>query len=159
MAPIKLKFLNSYNSLILFILSLLGFSTSCKKEEPLLMYGTPHATFSIVGEVKSATDGKVIPEIIVEVRKEYNEETGLVRVLVETGFSEDNGKYNVMIGDDPVDQTYQLIFTDTDGALNGEFESLDTTVVFKDPKFANGDGSWFRGVAEQEMNIELKPRK
>ena len=159
MAPIKLKFLNSYNACILFLLSVLGFSSACKKEEPLLMYGSPHATFSIIGEVKSAADGKIIPEIIVEVRKEYNEEKGLVRALVETGFSEDNGKYTVSMGDWPEDQTYQLRFTDTDGALNGEFESLDTTVVFKDPKFTNGDGSWFSGVAEQEMNIKLKPKK
>jgi len=125
----------------------------------MYLYGSPHATFIINGEVKSAANGRVIPEIIVEVRKEYNEETGLVRALVETGFSEDNGKYTVSMGDWPEDQTYQLRFTDTDGALNGEFESLDTTVVFKDPKFINGDGSWFRGVAEQEMNIKLKPKK
>jgi putative lipoprotein (rSAM/lipoprotein system) len=159
MAPIKLKFLKSYNSFILFLLSIIGFSSSCKKEEHVLLYGTPHATFSIIGEVKSATDGQAIPEIIVEVRKEYKEEAGLVRVLVETGFSEGNGKYNVMIGDDPVNQTYQLRFTDTDGAQNGEYESLDTTVVFKDPKFTDGDGSWFRGVAEQELNIKLQPKK
>lgn len=137
---------------------MLGFSFACKKE-PVLLYGTPHADFIISGEVKSATDGQAIPEIIVEVRKEYNEETGLVRVLIETGFSEDNGKYSVKIGDDPDDQTYQLRFADTDGALNGEFESLDTTVIFRDPKFTNGDGSWFRGVAEQEINIKLKPKK
>ena len=159
MAPVKLKLLNSTNSLIAFLLSILGFSSACKKEEMRYLYGSPHANFIISGDVKSAVDNKLIPEIIVEVRKEYNEETGLVRALVETSFSEDNGKYTVMIGDDPVDQTYQLRFTDTDGALNGEFQSLDTTIVFKDPKFTNGDGSWFSGVAEQEMNIKLKPKK
>lgn len=159
MAPLKIKFLNSYNSCILFILSLLGFSTSCKEDNYVWMYGSPHATFRVVGEVKSAINGKPIPEIIIEVRKEYNEETGLVVNMVETGFSEDTGKYTVSMGDWPDDQTYHLRFSDTDGALNGEFEPLDTTVVFKDPKFTNGDGSWYSGVAEQELNIKLKPKK
>jgi putative lipoprotein (rSAM/lipoprotein system) len=158
MAPIKLKLLNSSNSFILLVLSLLGFSTSCNKEG-FYMYGSHHATFKINGEVKSATDGKLIPEIIVEVRKVYQEESGLIVDMVETGFSDENGKYEVNMGDGPVDQTYHLRFSDTDGALNGEFESLDTTVVFKDPVFTNGDGSWYSGEAEQEINIELKPKE
>lgn len=139
-------------------MSLLGFSTSCEKEV-LLMYGSPNATFKINGEIKSAADGKIIPEIIVEVRKEFSDEPGVISNIVETGFSEETGKYKIIIGDVPDIQTYHLRFSDTDGALNGEFESLDTTVVFKDPIFTNGNGSWYRGEAEQKINIELQPKK
>ena len=159
MAPIKLKFLNSYNSLIAVLISILGFSSSCKKDEVLLLYGSPHAQFIMRGDVKSAADNKLIPEIIVEVREEYPSEGGLTSVLVRTGFSEDNGKYRVVVGDNSRDHTFHLKFVDTDGALNGEYESLDTTVVFKDAEFTNGDGSWYIGSTEQEVNIKLKPKK
>jgi putative lipoprotein (rSAM/lipoprotein system) len=150
MAPIKLKFLNSFNSLIAVLISILGFSSSCKKEETRLAYGIPHADFIIHGEVKSSTDNKLIPDIIIEVRETR---------LVETGFSTDNGSYELAVRDFPADHTYKIKFTDTDGALNGEYETLDTTVVFKDPKFANGDGSWYAGYTEKELNIKLKPKK
>jgi len=148
MAPIQLKFLKSTNSLIVLLISILGFSSSCKDrgEE----YGTPHADFIINGKIESATNNNPIPDIIVEVRESR---------LVETGFSRSDGSYEVAVGDFPDDHTYQIKFTDTDGALNGEYETLDTTVVFKDSKFTNGDGSWYSGVAELEMNVKLKPKK
>lgn len=159
MAPIKLKFLNSYNSLIALLISVLGFSSACKKDEVRYLYGSPNAEFIMRGEVKSAADNKLIPEIIVEVRKEYTTDGGLTSVLVQTGFSEGNGNYRIVVGDNPGDQTFHLKFTDTDGALNGEYETLDTTLVFKDLKFTNGDGSWYAGSTEKEVNIKLKPKK
>lgn len=148
MAPIKLKFLKSTNSLIVLLISILGFSSSCKESGQ--EYGTPHADFIISGKIESATNNTPIPDIIVEVRETR---------LVETGFSNYYGSYEVAVGDFPDDHTYQIKFTDTDGALNGEYETLDTTVVFKDPKFTNGDGSWYAGYTEKELNIKLEPKK
>jgi len=150
MLPIKLKFLNSYNACILLLMSFLGFSTACKKEEVRYEYGVPNAGFIINGKIESVLTSKPIPDIIIEVREMR---------LVKTGFSDGNGKYQITIGDSPDDKTYQLRFSDTDGPLNGEYESLDTTVVFNDPKFRDGDGKWFVGYTEQELNIKLLPKK
>ena len=150
MTPIKIRLFNSYNSLILLILSLLGFSTSCEDENKSMMYGVPMAGFKVIGKVESALDDKPIPDIIIEARDDY---------LEGTGFSKPDGTYEVGIGGDTGDHTYRLKFVDTDGALNGEYESLDTTVVFKDPVFTGGDGSWYLGIAEQELNVKMKPKK
>ena len=114
------------------------------------MYGSPHADFIITGTVESAATNTPIPDIIVEMRK-IN--------LMETGFSNSVGNYNLIAVDYPGDKTYQIKFTDTDGALNGEFETLDTTIVFSDPKYTDGDGSWYRGVTKQELNVKLRPKK
>lgn len=150
MTPIKIRIFNSYNSFILLMLSLLGFSTSCEDDNKAMMYGVPIAGFKVIGKVESALDSKPIPDIIIEAREDY---------LKGIGFSKPDGTYEAGIGDYPGDHTYRLKFVDTDGALNGEYESLDTTVVFKDPKFTGGDGAWYRGIAEQELNVKLKPRK
>lgn len=155
---IKHLVFNSYNSLILLLISLMGFTTSCTKdEEPLLMYGSPHATFIVKGEIKSAQTQQPIPDIIVEMRIVYEEEGG--SRLANTGFSRGNGDYEVRMGDFPGDYTIQLKFTDTDGVLNGEFESKDTTVVFKDSKYTDGDGSWYSGYVEKELDVKLKPKE
>jgi putative lipoprotein (rSAM/lipoprotein system) len=132
------------------MLSLLGFSTSCEEKNKSMMYGVPMAGFKVIGKVESALDGKPIPDIIIEARENY---------LAGSGFSKPDGTYEVRIGDYPGDHTYHLKFVDTDGALNGEYESQDTTVVFKDPKYTGGDGSWYSGVAEQELNVKLTPKK
>ena len=156
MTPIKFKFLKSYNSLIILLISILGFSTSCENDEPLVMYGSPNATFIVKGKIESAETNNLIPDIIVEMREVFEQEGSM---LTATGFSRFNGEYIVDMIASPKDLTLQLKFTDTDGALNGEYESLDTTIVFQDPKFTNGDGSWYRGFAEKELNIKLKPKQ
>jgi putative lipoprotein (rSAM/lipoprotein system) len=162
MASIKLKFLKSTNSLIVLLISILGFSSSCKKDEPRYMYGSPHADFIITGKVESAATNTPISEIIVEMRsiKDPPDEQS-ERTLVSTGFSYSGvGSYH--LSDNfgfPKDQTYQIKFIDIDGPLNGEYETLDTTVVFKDIKFKDGDGSWDYGYTEQELNVKLKPKK
>lgn len=156
MAPIRIKLLSSYNAVVALLLSILGFSSSCKKDEIMLMYGTPHAGFILKGKVESAQDGSTVRDIIVEIRKVSPEDEAY---LVETGFSRSNGNFEVVVGDSPEDQTYNLRFVDTDGVLNGEFAALDTTVVFNDPVFTGGDGGWYQGYVEKEIDVKLKPQK
>jgi len=151
MTPIKLKFLSSYNRFIMFLLSILGFTSACNKDDhKMYEYGSPHAGFNVNGKIESALNNSPIPDIIVEARDVE---------LLKTGFSKTDGTYKVGIGDFPGDHTYQIRFVDTDGKLNGEYETLDTTVVFKDSKYHDGDGSWFVGYTEQELNVKLNPKK
>jgi len=160
MASIKLKFLKSTNSLIVLLISLLGFSSSCKKEDQKYMYGVPHANYIISGVVKSAADDQAVPEIIVEIRSIDRIQEGQAgERLVGTGFTYFDGNYSSTVYGDSGEQSYHVKFIDTDGALNGEYETLDTTIVFKNPKYTDGDGSWYRGIAEQELNVKLKPKK
>lgn len=143
----------SCNSLILLLISMLGFTTACEKDEPLAMYGSPNASFIVNGKVESAVSHQPIPDIIVEMREVFEEEGSR---LTATSFSKFHGNYVVDMNAFPKDHTVQLRFVDTDGALNGEYEPLDTTVVFKDSKYTGGDGSWYHGFVNKEINIQLK---
>lgn len=156
MAPIRIKFLSSYNAVVALLLSILGFSSSCKKDEVKYMYGVPTARFILEGKVESAENGKVIPEIVIVVRKVDPQNQGY---LVETGYSSSYGNFSVGVSDSPGDQTYNLSFVDTDGALHGEFAQLDTTVVFKDPAFTGGEGDWYAGYVVKKIDVKLKPKE
>ena len=126
------------------------------------MYGSPHASFIITGKVESAATNTMIPEIIVEMREVRNsqDEQPATSTLVATSFSSSySGSYYLLNTTTPDDKTYQIKFIDIDGALNGEYETLDTTVVFTKPKFKGGDGSWDYGNIDQELNVKLKPKK
>jgi putative lipoprotein (rSAM/lipoprotein system) len=148
MAPIKLKFLNSYNAFILFLVSFLGFSSACKKEDAMYLYGTLSPGLTIKGKIVSAADSKPIPDIIIEIRDVE---------LVKTRFSDSEGNYSATVDDVASKPYYKVKFVDTDGARNGEFESLDTTLIFKDP--VNEGEKWFINYTEQELNVKLKPKK
>lgn len=158
MNRLKQLIFKSCNSLILLLISLLGFTTACKDDEPVMMYGSPHAIFNISGKIESLTDSKPIRDIIIQMRY-VDEKDSTKSMLIETSFSNAVGSYDLSVGRDPDDQTFRLRFIDTDGPLNGEYETLDTTVVFKDPKFVNGDGSWFSGSVTKELDIKLKPKE
>jgi len=125
------------------------------------MYGTPHASFIITGKVESAATNTLIPEIIVEMREVGNSQDGQSdSILVATSFSSSwSGSYYLLDTNTPDDKTYRVKFIDIDGPLNGEYETLDTTVVFTKPKFTGGDGSWNYGYIDQDLNVKLKLKK
>lgn len=161
MALLKLKFFKSWNSLILLLISLLGFSTACKDEDTARMYGSPMHGYSINGNVNSAVDNSQIQDIKVEMYL-IPEIGGQPEAQLSGAARSDlHGRYVLNdYGNAPIsDHAYLVRFTDVDGALNGEFQSLDTTVVFKDVKFTGGDGEWNMGIAEKELYIKLKPKK
>jgi putative lipoprotein (rSAM/lipoprotein system) len=143
MTPTMQKFLKSTNLLIVIFISVLGLCTSCQKDEA-------KGNFVITGKVVSKADNNPVRDIIVEVRNTK---------LLETSFTNYYGDYDAGIYDFPGDRTFSVRFSDTDGALNGEFESFDTTVVFKDPVFINGNGSDWAGYVDLILNVKLKPKK
>jgi len=148
MKKAKINILKSHNVLIATVLSLLGFSASCGLvDTPVMEYGTPSAKFIVNGKV---------------VASETNEALNNIRVTMQgdTTYTDNNGNYQVTDKwGFPMNQSYNIQFQDIDGSLNGQFNRLDTMVEFKDPKFVNGDGHWYRGETSKEFDIKLKPKK
>jgi len=140
----KIKLLKTYNVLIAGLLAMLGFATACDSKDE---YGTPSAKFIVNGKVKSSETDQPIENVRVTMQGDtaYTNASGGYQVVDKWGF--------------PTDQTYIIEFKDIDGELNGEFSDLDTIVEFKDPKFSDGDGDWYRGETSKEFNVKLTPKK
>jgi len=147
----KRTLLKRYNTLLSFLLSILGFGAACSLsgcEYGILVaeYGTPYATFKVNGNVKSEETSDNIPNI-------------RVVMGVDTAFTDAQGNFQVSASDFPDDQTFLVEFKDIDGETNGEYQPLDTIVEFIDPEFTGGSGGWDNGETEKEINVELKDKE
>jgi putative lipoprotein (rSAM/lipoprotein system) len=147
----KRTLLKKYNTLLSFLLSILGFGAACSlsgcEYGPLVVeYGTPHATFKVNGTVRSEVTSDHLPGI---------------RVVMgtDTAFTDEQGSYQVRAIDFPKDQAFLVDFKDIDGETNGEYEPLDTIVEFIDPEFTGGSGAWDQGETEKEVNVKLKDKE
>ena len=145
----KLKLIKTHNVIIAILLSILGFSTACKKEEnTMAAYGSPHAFFKINGKVTSE-EGEKIPAIMVIMSAGISQES-------DTIISDYDGNYEVKVMDFPYYfNDMPLKFEDIDGEVHGSFQAKDTIIKFKDPIYENGHG-WYKGEASKEVNIKLK---
>ncbi|MFW5657044.1 MAG: radical SAM-associated putative lipoprotein [Bacteroidota bacterium] len=144
MKSAQIKFFKAYNGLLAVILALLGFSTSC--EETRVEYGTPSAKFIVNGTIESKESSKPIKNLRVVMQ-------------YDTTYSDGDGNYQVAVTDFPDDQDFQLEVADVDGPENGDYQDLDTIVQFRNPEFINGDGDWYSGETQQEINIKLNPKE
>ena len=147
----KRTMLKKYNTLLSFLLSVLGFGAACSlsgcEYGPLpVEYGTPHAMFKINGNVKSEQTSDNIPGI-------------RVVMGVDTAFTDAQGNYQVRNESWPSDEAFMLEFKDIDGESNGAYQPLDTIVEFIDPEFIGGEGAWYMGETDKEINIELKDKE
>ncbi|HNW53671.1 MAG TPA: radical SAM-associated putative lipoprotein, partial [Bacteroidales bacterium] len=113
----------------------------------------PHARFIVKGKIVSAEGNAPLPNIKVRMQQDTN-----IRYY-DSAYSESNGNYQVDIVDFPESQTYKIEFIDTDGSANGDFQTLDTVVEFKEPKFTGGSGNWDEGETQKIFNVALKPKK
>jgi len=137
------------------MLSILGFLPSCDHTGAKYgpppdivkhnIYDTIHARFIIKGTVLSEKENKVIPNIKV------NQGTDSV-------FTDINGKFQIETMSFPNDNMQDITLQDIDGKANGEFQSLDVQVDFKDVPFSGGDGNLNKGEAVKEIDIMLKPK-
>ena len=143
----RLKIAKGYNRFIAFLLWLLGIGSAATLNSCDINagggfeYGTPHADFKINGIVSNQENTK-IPGIKVKV--EY-----------DSTYTDSNGEYNISIEAFPTDQNFSVQFSDVDGDENGNYQTLDTTVVFINPEFENGDG-WYEGETSEEFDVQLK---
>jgi hypothetical protein len=58
-----------------------------------------------------------------------------------------------------MNQTYSVKFQDIKGEALRQYSDLDTTVEFKNPVFVKGDGHWYSGETEKDIDVKLKPKK
>ncbi len=151
MKRIKTFSLKKSNSLISFLLTILGFGAVCSFNgcmygDPVVEYGTPFATFKVSGKVVSEITSNAIPNI---------------RVVLEsdTTYTDNSGNYQILNTNSPGNQAYLVEFKDIDGETNGEYQPLDTIVEFIDPEFSGGTGSWDWGETEKEVNVKLKNKE
>lgn len=154
MQKIEFSIRRKFNALIAIIIAFLGFATACEKDQKMAaLYGTPHATFIVKGNIQSNTDESSISNIRVLMGYDQN---GIL--YKDSAYSDMNGDYQVRFVEFPKDQNFLLQFKDIDGEVNGEFKSLDTIVKFVDPQFINTSGSWDQGETEKELNVKLKSK-
>lgn len=147
----KRKLLEKHNRILSFLLALTGIGAACTfggceyGVGPITPeYGVPAATFKIEGKVTSDAGSK-IPGI---------------RVIMQndTSLTDPEGIFQVQTDDFPGDKNFNVKFDDTDGELNGAFQSLDTIVSFVNPVFINPDEHWYAGETTKELNVKLKPK-
>lgn len=148
MKKLREFFKKNYAAVVAAVLGLLGFSVaSCDAvitNEPTNEYGCPHADFVISGRVAAAESGTAIEGIQI-VGEGYS----------DTVYTDENGVYHIS-GSDVFIDSVSLKFADVDGAENGdEFSSKSETVRFQRSDFKGGDGKWYQGKAEKELNVEL----
>jgi putative lipoprotein (rSAM/lipoprotein system) len=155
MKTYKIKWLKTYNSFIVLMLSSLGFLTSCFQPAPKYgappdtispaKYGTPQAKFILKGKVLSEKNNKSIVHI-------------RVRQDNDTVYTDNDGKFIIEKTTEPYDNQMKIILDDIDGKTNGAFKSLKMDVNFKDVPFVGGTDEWNQGEAIKEIDIKLKPK-
>jgi putative lipoprotein (rSAM/lipoprotein system) len=145
----KLKLHKNHNKFISFLLWIIGIGGACSFSccaygTPSVEYGTPNATYKVVGKVSSVEGAKIKG----------------IRVVMqnESSYTDAEGVFNVQTNDFPGDKDFSIEFDDIDAELNGTFQSLDTIVSFVNPEFKNPDGHWFSGETTKEFNVKLKSK-
>ena len=147
MKHIRLKILTAFNVLITCLMAILGFFSSCRDNSSVVEYGSPHALFKAKGNVSSTSTQQPIEGI-------------KVTSQIDTVFTGIEGQFEINAGMDlPIGQSFNLRFQDNDGVENGEFQQLDTLVEFTNPVFTGGDGNWYYGETERELNVKLKGKE
>lgn len=156
----KAKIKHLYEVIAGAILSFLGF-TSCEiigpdmyGPAPIAEYGMPHATFRIVGDVKSE-DGNPIEGIVVKFHQRMNSEYDNSLEFK----SDKDGKVDETFTEWPEVEDINLTFKDVDGEENGG-EFLPDTLKRKDLKVEfteDKNSNWHQG--DYTISFEAKLKK
>ena len=134
--------IKKYISLLYVLIGLLGFSVACSKDQyQPVAYGTPSADFIINGVVENQAS-QPIPNIKVVTRW-------------DSTYTAVDGKFSLKNKLFPADQSFPIKLSDIDGAANGSYQNKDTTIVFTNNTYTNGDGHWYSGKVEKSVIIKL----
>ena len=165
------NFKKSKTQIYLFLLALLGFSSSCRNgcqriiiDDTGVKYGVPQADYVIKGSV-SDPSGKPITSGIQVTMLAYMDSTvakdqnpNLDSLITR---SDAEGRFAFNLHSTTFNQKYIVQFKDVDGNENGLYRSKDTTVNFDDVPFQKNDADdeWYSGEKAIEMKIKLDPEK
>jgi putative lipoprotein (rSAM/lipoprotein system) len=73
--------------------------------------------------------------------------------------SNDEGFYYVSVGTFPTDE-FRIIFSDIDGEVNGSYQNDTIPVKITENDYVDkGNGNWYHGAAEKEINYVLKEKE
>ena len=145
---INRKLIRVANQILVGILSLLGFS-SCSKEV-LVEYGSPQASFEVLGKV---TDSKENGLKGIRVTIPY---AGYLN-RIDTLYTKENGNFEYTHYGFPVNNTLDIYFEDI--SENARFETDSIQVSFLGSKFKGGDKKWNIGIATKEVTVKLKDKE
>lgn len=156
MKKLHSPFLKATNWAFVGLLTLLGFSSCDKQGE--LMYGSPHASFSIRGKIQ--TEAKTgIPDIEVRLALVTPDGNDIYEEVNSPLKTDEKGEFSTTFDAIYFDRL-RVYATDVDGKKNGSFakDSIDILFESKDFKRKTKD-NWDMGHAEKEITIELKETK
>ena len=140
------------NQIIVVILTFLGFS--CDIEEGRTEYGSPNADFKVNGNIVDEATLEKIQNIQV-----IMQDPEMSDIHVDTSYSDENGFYEVKLNDWPSGKTFVVKYIDIDGVANGEYQPVDSTILFENPEFINSSDSWYQGEVTKTINIKLAAKK
>ncbi|WP_072159019.1 radical SAM-associated putative lipoprotein [Persicobacter sp. CCB-QB2] len=143
----KTKSIQLFNRLYSLLIGLLGFGIMGCESSTVAEYGTPTADFKFSGKITDAATGESVSGIKVSTNNGY--------VYVE---NEDNGDYVMNYRDLPATAVL-LRFEEFNPKQTGQYQKLDTLISLTDEEFKNGDGNWYLGKIEKEINIPLKKKE
>ncbi len=146
------KVRNGINTLLTFILGILGFSCTSNPSPIEVAYGVPSAEFTLKGRVSN----------------EEKESLSDIQIVLRKGWKD---------GEDTVywDDFCDTLYTDAEGKFYRYYESLfpheysriianDTTGVYASDSiegtisYSGGDGHWYRGKCELDVEIVMKKK-
>ena len=135
------------------LLTLLGFST-CDKTDIPAEYGTPHAKFTVSGKVTD-DQGQALSSIRVVIPQIDN--SVIYAKIPDTLYTKSDGGFEYTFSGFPGDIRIYLKFEDA--SLPPVFETDLAKVDFKYSELKGGDGRWYDGSAQKEVNVTLKPKQ
>lgn len=139
----EIRYLKLKNWLYITLAGLLGVNLSCTKNPMACEYGTPEATYRILGQVTD-DEGKPIEGIQVEMYGSKDTTDG-------------NGAYDVSRRVIFYD-TMTVEYCDIDSTVNGFYADTSVAVSFREAPYIGGDGDWYSGTATVVQDVKLKKK-
>jgi putative lipoprotein (rSAM/lipoprotein system) len=117
-------------------------------------YGAPQADFNFHGTVWSSQSGQAIPGIRVSLHYPYDSAAAKPPVVTDS-----SGEYELHFSGSHAYDRWLVRAHDADSSENGAFASEDTLITIADEEFRGGDGDWYLGGVDKNIDITLDPRE